>query len=185
MAWWSERGNAVHLTSNYPITRAGAWDSERSSSSPRLAAAVSVVQEARSGYRVRLQLRLGEGRGRFSFSKVFSCLSPTTLCLERRLLTLVAEWLLIRDFSSHLVDKDICKLPKDEGTCRKFILKWYYDSDTKSCARFWYGGCGGNENRFNSQKDCEKICAPGKSLHLGVCRVCRSYEFQAHAWCTF
>ncbi|XP_028925408.1 collagen alpha-3(VI) chain isoform X4 [Ornithorhynchus anatinus] len=57
--------------------------------------------------------------------------------------------------------KEICKLKKEEGTCRKFILKWYYDSETKSCARFWYGGCGGNENRFNTQKECEKVCIPG------------------------
>ncbi|XP_034862670.1 collagen alpha-3(VI) chain isoform X3 [Mirounga leonina] len=57
-------------------------------------------------------------------------------------------------------ETDICKLPKEEGTCRKFILKWYYDVETKSCMRFWYGGCSGNENRFNSQKECEMVCAP-------------------------
>ncbi|KAF6113263.1 collagen type VI alpha 3 chain [Phyllostomus discolor] len=55
---------------------------------------------------------------------------------------------------------DICKLPREEGTCRKFVLKWYYDAETGSCARFWYGGCGGNENRFHSQADCERVCAP-------------------------
>lgn len=57
---------------------------------------------------------------------------------------------------------DICRLQKEEGTCRDFVLKWYYDPKTKSCARFWYGGCGGNENRFNTQKECEKLCVPGK-----------------------
>ncbi|XP_053511208.1 collagen alpha-3(VI) chain isoform X5 [Artibeus jamaicensis] len=57
-------------------------------------------------------------------------------------------------------ERDICKLPREEGTCRKFVLKWYYDAETGSCARFWYGGCGGNENRFSSQADCERVCAP-------------------------
>ncbi|XP_075286761.1 collagen alpha-3(VI) chain [Opisthocomus hoazin] len=56
--------------------------------------------------------------------------------------------------------KEICLLQKDKGPCEDFVLKWHYDPKTKSCARFWHSGCGGNENRFDTKTDCEKVCMP-------------------------
>ncbi|XP_055493648.1 collagen alpha-3(VI) chain-like isoform X3 [Leucoraja erinacea] len=58
--------------------------------------------------------------------------------------------------------KDKCQLPRNEGTCRNFSLKWYYDVKTETCSRFWYGGCNGNENRFNTQDECSKTCFQGR-----------------------
>ncbi|XP_043820468.1 collagen alpha-3(VI) chain [Dromiciops gliroides] len=57
-------------------------------------------------------------------------------------------------------EADVCKRPKEIGTCRKFNLKWFYDPETKSCGRFWYSGCGSNGNNFETQSDCEKTCLP-------------------------
>lgn len=54
---------------------------------------------------------------------------------------------------------DLCLLEKDTGPCGTYALKWFYDQEQNQCVRFWYGGCGGNLNRFDSQKDCEDRCA--------------------------
>jgi hypothetical protein len=57
----------------------------------------------------------------------------------------------------HIV-KDACELPADVGECHNYIANWYYDIKIKRCRQFYYGGCGGNENNFRSEQDCEQRC---------------------------
>ncbi|XP_052057673.1 papilin-like isoform X2 [Mytilus californianus] len=53
---------------------------------------------------------------------------------------------------------DICRLPSELGRCRKYIVKYFHNATTGQCTRFWYGGCDGNANRFDTKEDCEARC---------------------------
>ncbi|XP_043392315.1 collagen alpha-6(VI) chain-like isoform X2 [Chelonia mydas] len=64
---------------------------------------------------------------------------------------------------------DPCFLGKDSGIkCTSYSLLWYYRVDTGSCNRFWYGGCAGNANRFNSEQDCIRVCIDRSTSAAGL-----------------
>uniref|UniRef100_F7AL05 Collagen alpha-1(XXVIII) chain n=1 Tax=Equus caballus TaxID=9796 RepID=F7AL05_HORSE len=47
------------------------------------------------------------------------------------------------------------------GNCGEYVVRWYYDKQVNSCARFWFSGCNGSGNRFNSEKECQEVCIQG------------------------
>ena len=44
------------------------------------------------------------------------------------------------------------------GPCRGYLKRFYYNVDTGRCEFFVYGGCGGNNNRFNTEQECYYEC---------------------------
>ncbi|NXA41052.1 COSA1 protein, partial [Eudromia elegans] len=81
---------------------------------------------------------------------------------EDRQLTALQPQLVTTQKDSKLTCVDIsdprCLEPMKPGECRNYVVKWYYDKNANSCAQFWYGGCKGTNNRFETEKECQEIC---------------------------
>ncbi|PVD34594.1 hypothetical protein C0Q70_05870 [Pomacea canaliculata] len=52
----------------------------------------------------------------------------------------------------------ICFLPKVVGPCQMYLPRFYFDPSIEECTSFVYGGCGGNENNFESMDICQHKC---------------------------
>lgn len=46
--------------------------------------------------------------------------------------------------------------------------KYYFDVTTGTCRTFQYSGCGGNDNRFDTQRQCESFCLASKHVRSAV-----------------
>ena len=55
---------------------------------------------------------------------------------------------------------DVCSLPFDAGECDGAFPVYSFDAETKRCVPKIWGGCNGNDNRFQTSSDCYAACAP-------------------------
>lgn len=54
--------------------------------------------------------------------------------------------------------RDKCSLPREVGPCRAYFPRYFYNSLTRRCERFVYGGCRGNANNFVTFEECQDEC---------------------------
>jgi len=94
-------------------------------------------------------------------------------------------------FSSSLHSRSVCLLPMDQGPCRLYIPRYYFDQASGQCKQFIYGGCQGNENSFPTLKECQKTCSQLDAMdplcylpkRVGPCRArMPRYFFNITTW---
>ena len=56
---------------------------------------------------------------------------------------------------------DRCLLPRASGQCNAAFPAYWHNPKTGVCEPFIYGGCGGNENRFETRAACQSACSGG------------------------
>ncbi|KAM3874358.1 LOW QUALITY PROTEIN: protein AMBP-like [Diretmus argenteus] len=54
--------------------------------------------------------------------------------------------------------EESCKAEPDAGPCFGMVEHYYYNSSSMSCELFAYGGCLGNENNFETERECLQTC---------------------------
>ncbi|KAG8181902.1 hypothetical protein JTE90_026060 [Oedothorax gibbosus] len=64
--------------------------------------------------------------------------------------------------------QSLCELEIEEGMCRGYFPRFAYNKATGQCEEFIYGGCGGNENNFETIEECHSSCAASANAVCGA-----------------
>lgn len=51
-----------------------------------------------------------------------------------------------------------CSQRQEAGLCRETLVRFWYNPEQQKCEAFYYSGCGGNENNFQTLRECMKEC---------------------------
>ena len=54
--------------------------------------------------------------------------------------------------------RDVCMQERALGSCKSSILRYSFNERRNKCEPFRFGGCGGNANNFESERDCKAVC---------------------------
>ncbi|VDI32962.1 Hypothetical predicted protein [Mytilus galloprovincialis] len=58
----------------------------------------------------------------------------------------------------------VCQQPKHKGPCYDFTMKHFFNTSSSKCEPFWYGGCKGNQNNFQSDEECQTACVQATEI---------------------
>ncbi|XP_073516505.1 WAP, Kazal, immunoglobulin, Kunitz and NTR domain-containing protein 2 [Phyllobates terribilis] len=75
---------------------------------------------------------------------------------------------------------NICNYPALQGPCKAYEPRWAFNRLLSQCQSFIYGGCGGNENNFESKETCEESCPFPKNQK---CKVCKPRQKLVTSFC--
>ncbi|KAM3174677.1 hypothetical protein ACTXT7_010053 [Hymenolepis weldensis] len=80
--------------------------------------------------------------------------------------------------STEIQGEDVCSQPKAPGPCRASIQRYAFNPYIGRCEMFYYGGCQGNGNNFETLEDCQQRCEsntnreqPGHQNGVDVCSL--------------
>lgn len=87
-----------------------------------------------------------------------------------------------------LAKQKSCFLRPDTGPCRADIIQYYFDVKQKRCYRFFWGGCQGNGNRFDTKEECYSKCRlnysnPACKFYLSICYYTKPHHLKTNDCC--
>ncbi|XP_062277497.1 BPTI/Kunitz domain-containing protein [Scomber scombrus] len=85
-----------------------------------------------------------------------------------------------------IIGEEFCSMLPDEGTGSKFDFEVYFDPSTDQCLPFLYKGEGGNQNRFQNEKECIRNCSdtPEKTYPTDALDICRLPKASGSSMCS-